>query len=74
MAGLSFRDCQCSSAVSLLLGHALLTENKVSADGSGRDFMVWGEAVITQLTTGASCSPAKWGITSLYTGVKRETV
>jgi len=34
--------------VSLLSGHALLTENKVSADGSGRDFMVWGEAVIIQ--------------------------
>ncbi len=34
--------------MSLLSGHALLTENKVSADGPERDFMVWGEAVITQ--------------------------
>ena len=42
---LPVRDCHVPLTVSFLSCHALLTENKVSVNGTGQDFMVWGEAL-----------------------------
>ena len=73
---LPVRDCHVPLTVSFLSCHALLTENKDTANRTGQGFMVWGEALLhyreikngLKHQTALSYNRSRWNIKCHYKG------